>query len=182
MSLWDQKMTDLMKYIFCFLGLLLISHAGICQNPIIPAGEGVTDPHIRIYDNMAYMTACHDHSIDNEWFHIDHWLMYSSPDLVNWKKEYALHPEETYIGGPYEQCWATDFIRRDGKYYWYFSQHNHGVGVMVADSPGGPWMDPLGKPLLYEGLVPTDPYDPGIVEFNGEYYIFFDSSYIQSTQ
>ena len=44
---------------------------------------------------------------------------------------------------------------------------------MVADSPGGPWKDPLGEALLTEGLVPTDPYDPGIVEFDGEYYIFF---------
>jgi arabinoxylan arabinofuranohydrolase len=155
------------------ISTLLLSIGAICQNPILPASEGITDPHIRIYDDKAYMTACHDRSIDNEWFNIDHWVMYSSPDLVNWKLEYALQPEETYIGEPYEQCWATDFIRKSGLYYWYFSKHNHGVGVMVADSPGGPWKDPLGKALLTEGLVPTDPYDPGIVELDGEYYIFF---------
>jgi hypothetical protein len=153
--------------------LFLFPCAGFSQNPILPVHEGITDPHIRIYDGRAYMTACHDLSMENEWFNIDHWVMYSSPDLVNWKLEYALHPEETYIGEPYEQCWATDFIRSNGKYYWYFSKHNHGVGVMVADSPGGPWKDPLGKALLTEGLVPTDPYDPGIVEYDGEYYIFF---------
>jgi len=143
------------------------------NNPIIPVQEGITDPHIRVYDGVAYMTACHDRSIDNEWFDIDHWVMYSSTDLVNWKLEYALHPEETYIGKPYNQCWATDFIKRNGKYYWYFSEHNHGVGVMVAESSGGPWTDPLGKPLLEEGLVPTDPYDLGIVESDGDYYIIF---------
>jgi len=168
-----QGMIKNLKQTGISLGILLFSCTGICQNPIIPASEGMTDPHIRIYDGMAYMTACHDRSIENEWFNIDHWRMYSSPDLVNWKLEYALHPEETYIGDPYEQCWATDFIRRNGLFYWYFSKHNHGVGVMVADSPGGPWKDPLEKPLLYEGLVPTDPYDPGIVEHKGEYYIFF---------
>ena len=155
------------------MGLFLVPFTLCSQNPVIPAQEGITDPHIRIYDGRAYMTACHDRSIDNEWFNIDHWVMYSSADLVNWKLEYALHPEETYIGEAYEQCWATDFIRRNGKYYWYFSKHNHGVGVMVADSPGGPWKDPLGKALLTEGLVPTDPYDPGIMELDGEYYIFF---------
>jgi len=162
-----------MRKICIYLGLFLFPCAGFGQNPIIPASEGITDPHIRIYDGRAYMTACHDRSVENEWFNIDHWVMYSSPDLVNWKLEYALHPEETYIGEPYEQCWATDFIRRNGLYYWYFSKHNHGVGVMVADSPGGPWKDPLGKALLTEGLVPTDPYDPGIVEYDGESYIFF---------
>ncbi|RLD72227.1 MAG: hypothetical protein DRJ29_07390 [Bacteroidetes bacterium] len=161
------------RHISFYLSFLLFSIGAICQNPILQASEGITDPHIRIYDGKAYMTACHDRSMDNEWFNIDHWVMYSSPDLVNWKLEYALHPEETYIGEPYEQCWATDFIRRNGLYYWYFSKHNHGVGVMVADSPGGPWKDPLGKALLTEGLVPTDPYDPGIIELDGEYYIFF---------
>jgi arabinoxylan arabinofuranohydrolase len=145
----------------------------IANNPVLPVQEGMTDPHIRVYDGVAYMTVCHDRSIDNEWFHIDHWAMYSSPDLVNWKQEYALQAEETYIGKPYDQCWATDFIKRNGKFYWYFSEHNHGVGVMVAESPGGPWTDPLGEPLLTEGLVPTDPYDPGIIEYDGDCYIFF---------
>jgi len=133
----------------------------------------MTDPHIRVYDGVAYLTVCHDRSIDNTWFYIDHWAMYSSPDLVTWKLEYALQPEETYIGTPYDQCWATDFVKRKGKFYWYFSKHNHGVGVMVAESPGGPWIDPLGKALLEEGLVPTDPYDPGIVEYEDDVYIYF---------
>jgi len=153
--------------------MLLWTCMAFGQNPVLPVHEGITDPHIRVYDGVAYMSCCHDHSIESEWFHIDHWAMYSSPDLVNWTLEYDLQPEETYIGRPYEQCWATDFIKRNGKYYWYFSEHNHGVGVMVADAPGGPWTDPLGEPLLKEGLAPTDPYDPGIIEFEGEYYIFY---------
>ncbi|MBW1850452.1 MAG: family 43 glycosylhydrolase [Deltaproteobacteria bacterium] len=165
--------SEIKKKICVFLSLFLLPCFGFSQNPIIPASEGITDPHIRVYGGVAYMTACHDKSIDNTWFDIDHWAMYSSTDLVNWKLEYALHPEETYIGKPYNQCWATDFVKRKNKYYWYFSQHNLGVGVMTAESPGGPWTDPLGKPLLEEGLVPTDPYDPGIVEYDGDYYIFF---------
>ena len=35
---------------------------------------------------------------------------------------------------------------------------------MVADSPKGPWKDPLGKPLLPEDLTPTHEYDMGIFE------------------
>ncbi len=162
-----------MKKFLTALIILLLQLQVSGQNPIIPVSEGITDPHIRIYDGKAYMTGCHDHSIESTWFHIDHWRMYSSADLVNWKLEYMLRPEETYIGKPYDQCWATDFIKSNDKFYWYFSEHNHGVGVMVSDSPEGPWSDPLGKPILYEGLAPTDPYDPGIVEIDGEYYIFW---------
>jgi len=162
-----------MKKMCVFLNLILLPCFGFSQNPIIPASEGMTDPHIRIYDGVAYLTVCHDRSIENTWFHIDHWAMYSSPDLVKWKLEYALQPEETYIGTEYDQCWATDFIKRNGRFYWYFSKHNHGVGVMTSEAPGGPWKDPLGRALLLEGEVPTDPYDPGIVEYNGDYYIYF---------
>lgn len=162
-----------MKVFSLILIFILFQFVGFSQNPIIPVHKGITDGHIRVYDGVAYMTACHDKSIDNEWFDIDYWVLYSSTDLVDWKLEYALHPEETYIGKPYNQCWATDLIKRNGKYYWYFSEHNHSVGVMVAESPEGPWTDPLGKPLLEEGLVPTDPYDPGIVESGGDYYIVF---------
>ena len=143
------------------------------QNPILPVQAGITDPHIHVYDGVAYMTACHDSSIDNKWFNINYWVMYSSTDLVNWKLEYTLHPEETFIGKPYNQCWATDFAKKDGRFYWYFSQHNLAIGVMTAESPGGPWRDPLGKPLLKQGNVPTDPYDPAVVEYDGNYYIVF---------
>ena len=111
-----------MKRMCVFLNLILLPCFGFSQNPIIPASEGVTDPHIRVYDGVAYMTACHDRSIDNTWFDIDHWVMYSSADLVNWRLEYALHPEETYIGTPYNQCWATDFVKRNNTYY-SFSFH-----------------------------------------------------------
>ena len=62
---------------------------GFGQNPVIPVHKGITDGHIRVYDGVAYMTACHDKSIDNTWFDIDHWVLYSSTDLVNWKLEYA---------------------------------------------------------------------------------------------
>ena len=105
---------------------------------------------------------------------MEDWWLWSSDDLVNWELEYTLEPEETYIGKPFDQCWATDFIKRNGKYYWYFSEGNRQTGVMVGDSPSGPWKDPLGKPLLTEEMTTTDEYDMGIVQDEqGEYYIVF---------
>ncbi len=45
---------------------------------------------------------------------------------------------------------------------------------MVADSPKGPWTDPLGKPLLTTEMTPTDEYDMGLVQDDaGEFYIVF---------
>jgi len=146
---------------------------GFNQNPIIP-NKGANDPHIRIIDGKAYLSASHDRSIENDRFIMDDWWLWSSDDLVEWKLEAVLKPEDTYIGKPYTRCWAPDFIKRNGKYYWYFSEGNEQTGVMVADNASGPWTDPLGKPLLASDLTPTDEYDMGIVEDdNGDFYIVF---------
>ena len=143
------------------------------ENPVI-RNKGVNDPHIRIIDGKAYLAASHDKSQDNKRFIMDDWLLWSSDDLVNWKLEYVLKPEETYIGKPFDGCWAPDFVKRNGKYYWYFSERNQQTGVMVADSPAGPWIDPLGRPLLSTDLTPTQEYDMGIVEDkSGDFYIVF---------
>jgi len=142
-------------------------------NPIIK-DQGVNDPHIRIFNNRAYLSATHDHSIKDKGFRMDDWWLWSSDDLVNWKLESVLNPEDTYLGQPFKKCWATDIAYRNGNYYWYFSEGNQRAGVVVSGSPSGPWADPLGKPLLGSDLTPTDEYDIGILEdTNGDFYIVF---------
>ncbi|WPR70102.1 family 43 glycosylhydrolase [Flavobacterium sp. NG2] len=153
-------------------GVFLISFAVLGQNPIV-ANQGLNDPHIHIFDNKAYVYASHDTSIDNKGFLMEDWWIWSSPDLVNWKKESVLKPEHTYIGKPFTQCWATDVAYKNGKYYWYFSEGNEQTGVVVGDSPVGPWKDVLGKPLLTSDMTPTHEYDIGLIEDNGNHYIIF---------
>lgn len=152
---------------------LIIQLAGFAKNPIIP-NKGANDPHIRIFNGKAYLAASHDKSIDSKGFVMDDWWMWSSDDLVNWKLESVLKPEQTYLGKPFSGCWATDIAYRNGQYYWYFSEKNEQAGVMVSDSPSGPWRDPLGKPLLTSDLTPTHEYDMGIFEdASGDFYIVF---------
>ena len=155
------------------LTLLLLRFGMAAQNPIIP-NKGANDPHIRIIDNKAYLAASHDKSKENTSFIMEDWWLWSSEDLVSWKLECILKPQDTYIGNPFQGCWATDIAKRNGKYYWYFSERNQQAGVMVADTPNGPWKDPLGKPLLSAELTPTHEYDMGIFEdVDGEFYIVF---------
>lgn len=143
------------------------------QNPIV-TNKGLNDPHIHIFNDTAYVYASHDKSINNKKFIMEDWWVWSSPDLVNWTKRSVLNPKDTYIGDQnFTRCWATDVAYRNGKYYWYFSEGNQQTGVVVGDSPVGPWKDPLGKPLLTSELTPTDEYDMAIFEENGEHYIIF---------
>lgn len=142
-------------------------------NPIIK-NKGANDPHIRILNGKAYLSASHDRSKDAKKFTMEDWWLWSSEDLVEWKLESVLKPENTYIGKPFDRCWATDIALRNGKYYWYFSEENAQAGVVVGDSPAGPWTDPLGKPLLSSDLTPTDEYDIGVfADASGDFYIVF---------
>ncbi|MEM9930897.1 MAG: family 43 glycosylhydrolase [Bacteroidota bacterium] len=142
------------------------------QNPIVP-NQGLNDPHIHIFNDTAYVYASHDKSVENTSFVMEEWWVWSSPDLVNWTQRSVLKPEDTYIGNDFAGCWATDVGRKGGKYYWYFSERNQQAGVVVGNSPTGPWIDPLGKPLLDSSLTTTHEYDIAIYEEAGEHYIIF---------
>ena len=142
------------------------------QNPIVP-NVGLNDPHIHIFNDTAYVYASHDKSINNDKFIMEDWWVCSSPDLVNWKKRSVLNPKDTYIGKDFSRCWATDAAYKNGKYYFYFSEGNEQTGVVVGDTPVGPWKDVLGKPLLKSDMTPTHEYDMAIFEDKGEHYIIF---------
>ncbi len=124
--------------------------------------KGVCDPHVHIFNGKAYMFSTHDRCPGNPDFRMDDWRIFSSDDLVNWKYEYTLRPEDTFMG-KFNKCYATDAAERNGKYYFYFSQDQDCTGVAVSDNgPGGPYRDALGKALLPKGLVDTACYDPTV--------------------
>lgn len=142
------------------------------QNPIVK-NMGLNDPHIHIFNDTAYVYASHDKSTASKSFSMDDWWVWSSPDLVNWTYRSTLKPENTYLGKPFNQCWATDAAEKDGKYYFYFSEANTQTGVVVGNTPVGPWKDILGKPLLDSTLTPTHEYDMAVFVDNGQPYIIF---------
>ena len=154
-------------------GWSILNKSKLSGNPILP-GIGLCDPHVRIYNDRAYLYATHDNSADSQDFVMEDWWIWSSADLVDWTHECTIRPEETYYGKADSSCWAGDAMERDGKYYFYFSRGPKNIGVVESDTPTGPWRDPLGRPLLAEGLVPCEIRDPGLFkDDNGEVYIVF---------
>jgi hypothetical protein len=145
----------------------------VVGNPLKP-GIGLTDPHVSIYGNRAFMYATHDFSPDSKNFVTKDWWVWSSTNLVNWKQVGTLKPEETFLKRASDECWAGFGARKNGKYFWYFSAGPTEVGVVTADSPVGPWRDPLGKPLLPRGLTPTEQRDPDIfTDDDGQSYMVY---------
>ena len=142
------------------------------KNPIIP-GMGVCDPHMHVFQNKVWLYTTHDASFDNATFVMHDWQIFSSDDCVEWTLESVIRPEDTFMGAS-DKCWAVDCVERNGKYYFYFSNGNRQTGVLVGDTPAGPFHDVLGKPLLDGTLTTTREYDPSVFcDVDGEYYIVF---------
>lgn len=127
-----------------------------------------------VFDGRVYLFASHDFSPESKHYVLKDWRVWSSADLIAWKLESTLKPEDTFIGKPFDDCWATFGVRKNGKYYWYFSAGPTEIGVAVADSPAGPWKDPIGKPLVPLGLTPTEQRDCDILmDDDGSAYMVY---------
>lgn len=120
-----------------------------------------------------------------------HFDAFSSKDLVTWEK----HPsvlDTSAIKWARQAMWAPAVIEKEGKYYFFFSANdiqrpsrdgwdpnndiNHfgGLGVAVADSPGGPFKDHIGKPLLSEFYNDAQPIDQFVFkDTDGTYYMIY---------
>ena len=142
-------------------------------------GSGVTDPHIRIFGETAYLYASHDYARTNVTFDMRDWQVWQSSDLYTWELKSVLRPEDTYIGRPFSGCWATDAVEKNGRYYWAFSEVDtesdvHRIGMVTGSTPVGPWRDELGVPLLADRVVDTGVYDPCFfTDVDGSVYILF---------
>ena len=131
---------------YFFVRLALLAFA---SNPII-RNTSIADPHIHIYDGVAYMYAGRDLSPTSKGFSMPDWHVWTSRDLVNWEHATTILPTQTYIGSSTE-CWAVDVARSaDGSTFAFFFSHGGSdTGVMTATNPTlSDAKDALGRPLL----------------------------------
>ncbi|WP_418263698.1 family 43 glycosylhydrolase [Flavobacterium faecale] len=133
---------------------VLVSSIGFSQNPILK-DMGVSDPHVRVFKDTIYLYSGHDSSPDDKTWVMKDWRIFSSIDLLNWKLRDVISPKQNYMKDNSTDCWASDAATRNGKYYFYFSDQKHGVGVMTSKTPTGPFIDSLGKPLVAPMHDPT---------------------------
>eukprot|EP01052_Picozoa_sp_SAG31_P036803 SAG31_NODE_4646_length_3072_cov_4.380760_1_plen_387_part_00 len=137
------------------LGVTLIARAAQAGNPIV-AGVSIADPHIHIFDGVAYMYAGRDLSAESVGFSMPDWHVWRSNDLVHWQHVTTIVPTQTYIGES-TQCWAVDVARSDGVFALFFSHGGSDTGVMIATNPDlSDAKDALRRPLMASSHQPTE--------------------------
>lgn len=104
---------------------------------------------------------------------------FSSTDLVNWTKHAAVL-DTAAVKWAKRAMWAPSIIKKDGKYYFFFSANDvhegeiGGIGVAVSDRPEGPYKDLIGKPLINEIVNGAQPIDQFVFrDDDGRYYMYY---------
>jgi len=147
-----------------------ICHA---ENPIIQT-KFTADPAPMVYSNTVYLYTSHDED-DATGFKMFNWMLYTTTDMVNWTDHGIIggvkEPYKTFKWADGNNAWAPQCIERHGKFYLYCPfpwKGQMAIGVAVADNPFGPFVDPLGKPLV------TGSYDPTVfVDDDGQAYMYW---------
>ena len=141
------------------------------------------DPAPLVIGDTVYLYVSHDSHPDeildaNErhsaGFLMYDWLLYTSTDLVNWTDHGAVASLRDFKWRSRDNgAWAIQTVTRNGKYYLYAPLHGHGIGVLVADSPYGPFRDPLGEPLVWQ-QEHWDDIDPTVfIDKDGQAWMYW---------
>lgn len=160
------------KTILLSLVLSIVGGSLFAQDPVIST-KYTADPAPYVHGDTVYLYTTHDED-DAEGFKMFDWLCYTSTDMVNWQDHGAVASLDDfkYYDGK-NGAWAEQVIERNGKWYMYCPIHGHGIGVLVSDSPYGPFKDPLGHPLAWQ-REHWDDIDPTIlIDDDGQAYMFW---------
>ena len=137
------------------------------------------DPAVLVFDDTVYIYCTGDSqqaeftmgNTDNGYDKINTLNVFSSKDLVNWTDCGVIK-----VAGPSgaakwaRNSWApaicTKKIDGKDKFFLYFADSANGIGVLSADSPVGPFVDPIGKALVSRGMPNIDGvhwlFDPAV--------------------
>lgn len=156
----------------CLSLLKMTAFTAFAQNPIIQT-KYTADPAPMVYNDTLYLYTSHDE--DNaDGFLMKDWLLYTTTDMVNWTDHGAVASLKNFNWVNHDNgAWAVQCIYRNGKFYLYCPMHGQGIGVLTADSPYGPFSDPLGKKLIEDDHVWNDIDPTPFIDDDGQAYLYF---------
>ncbi len=171
-------MTDRKTIVAIILGLAFFTgYEGAAQNPIIQT-KYTADPAPMVYNDTVFLYTSHDED-DAFGFKMFNWMLYTSTDMVNWTERGIIggvkEPYRTFAWADGHSAWAPQCVARNGKFYLYCPTIHQGkmaIGVAVANNPYGPFVDALGKPLVFRG--DHGDYDPTVfIDDDGQAYMYW---------
>ena len=170
-----------MKTILIFTLAALSGAAQAADGALMPIIQTkfTADPAPYVHDSVVYLYTTHDED-DADGFKMKDWLLYTSTDMVNWRDcgAVASLADFPWARNKENGAWALQVIERGGKWFMYCPLHGNGIGVLVADSPYGPFKDPLGHPLVWQKEHWND-IDPTVwIDDDGQAYLYWGNPHL----
>ena len=170
-----------------------IDENGNSVNNPISANIFCADPTALEYNGRLYVYGSNDHQEfiangkkgDNSYGNIKSIVVFSTDDMVNWTFHGTIDARKLcsgWVTNPWYQgfgvSWAPSVTWRHNEttnkdeFFLYFCNSSHGIGVLTAESPIGPWKSPLNKLLIHRDTPGATPcgaiFDPGVtIDDNG---------------
>ena len=179
---------------------LAYDYKGTSNNNPISANIFCADPTGLEYNGRLYVYGSNDHQQfiangkkgENNYGEIKSIVVFSTDDMVNWTFHGTIDVAKlcsSWVTSPWYQgfgvSWAPSVTWRtteDGtdEFFLYFCNSSHGVGVLTANSPTGPWKSPNKKLMIHydtpgaNAIGTNANFDPGVViDENGTGWISF---------
>lgn len=159
-------------------------------NPIMTQRFGA-DPYAMVYGDRVYFYMTADdyeydsagNYVENTYGKIKSIRVVSTVDMVNFEDHGAIKVggrdgAATWANNSWAPAAAWKTIDGQDKFFLYFADSARGIGVLVGDSPVGPFTDPVGGPLINRqtpncGSI-TWLFDPAVlVDDDGTGYLYF---------
>ena len=140
-------------------------------NPIIQS-KFTADPAPMVHNDTVFLYTSHDED-DATGFKMQNWMLYTSTDMVNWTDHGIVVSLKNFEWvNTTNGAWAPQCIYRNGKFYLYCPMPGGvGIGVLISDSPYGPFKDPIGKPLIKNSNADIDP--TVFIDDDGQAYMYW---------
>tara|TARA_B100000809_G_scaffold266854_1_gene332240 strand:- start:7074 stop:8018 length:945 start_codon:yes stop_codon:yes gene_type:complete len=163
--------------------LILFCGSLLAQNEITFKNEGnpfvkhmyTADPSAHVFNERMYVYTSHDEDNANYFDMLD-WHVFSTDNMVDWIDHGAILSLDD-VQWAEKWAWAPDCVERNDKYYFYYPVERAKIGVAVSDSPTGPFVDKLGKPLIdktnQKEKMGKEPIDPSVFIDSEQAYMYF---------
>ena len=166
------------------------------SNPLMDYQYGA-DPYALVYDGRVYIYMTSDtdayeldedgNVVENDYGKIKTLTVISSADMVNWTnhgriKVAGLEGIATWAGNSWAPAITYKNIGGKDKFFLYFANNAGSIGVLTADSPTGPWTDPLGESLITKSTPGVEDvvwcFDPAVLmDDDGQAYLYFGGGF-----
>ena len=176
-------------------------YKGSSNNNPISANVFCADPTALEYNGRLYVYGSNDHQEflaknkkgENKYENIKSIVVFSTDDMVNWTFHGTIDTKKICSGWTsnpwwhgYGVSWAPSVTWRHNnetdkdEFFLYFCNNSHGVGVLKAESPIGPWKSPNNKLMVTYDTPGANKqgtnanFDPGVtIDDNGVGWLSF---------